>query len=474
MLSKSDLASLINDEMLPAWRKERERLDRVDRWYRWDPEDVQLPRQATPELRALRALSRVPWLGLVVTSTAQAMYVDGYRSALDDPNADRDGLEDGRTPEPVGPYRVWLANGWDQRQVALHRAMLAYGYTYATCLPGEDFLGNPMPVLRGVSPRKMWAAYEDSAEDDWPKYAMRVLSKTDATMRVKVFDDQFVYTVRLQSAGLQSGEPPVRVEDISEHGSSVPPVVRYTHELDLDGRTRGEVEPYIPLAARINKTSFDRVLVQHFNGWKIRYIAGLAAPDTEEGAVRQAMKLAQMDFLVSEDPDTKFGALPETAMGGFIDAHMADVETLAAVTQTPTHELTGKLINVSAEGLAMIRASQMQKVYETQKSAGRSHVQLLRLASSLEGDTKYAEDITGRVTWQDTSIRSMAQAVDALGKLAALLQVPVTALWPRVPGVEKADVEDWIALAKEGDPVERMRAEMERQAAPVRSAPPAA
>lgn len=464
MLTKSDLASLVKDQMIPDWRNERDRLDRIDRWYRWDPEEIQLPRQATPELRALRNLSRVPWLGLVVTSTAQCMYVDGFRSALDEPSSDRDGVEDGQVPEPVGPYRVWLANAMDQKQVALHRAMLAYGYAFATCLPGEDFLGRPMPVLRGVSPRKMWAVWEDPADDDWPRYAMQVLRSNESGHRVKVFDEVNVYTLTVPSGIPPDGEDLI-IESVQQHDAGVCPVVRYAHELDLDGRTRGEVEPYIPLAARINKTSYDRMLTQHYNSWKIRYIAGLAAPDTEEGAVRQAMKLSQMDLLVSEDPDTKFGALPETSMSGFIDAHMADVETLAAVSQTPTHELTGKLINVSAEGLAMIRASQMQKVYETQKSAGRSHVQLLRLASALEGDTKYAEDVTGRVTWQDTSIRSMAQAVDALVKLSTL-EVPSTALWQRIPGVEKSDVDDWIRLAKEGDPIDRMRAELERQAEP--------
>ena len=465
MLSKGDLASLIKDDLLPAWRKEKERLDRIDRWYRWQPDEMRLPRHATPELRALRTLSQVPWLGLVVTSTAQCMFVDGYRSALDPVDADRDGLEDGRTPEPVGPYRIWLANGFDQRQMALHRAMLAYGYTYATALPGEDFRGDPMPVLRGVSPRRMYAAYEDPAEDDWPRYAMRVLADTETATRVKVYDEQWVYTVRLRNGVEVSGEDPMTLEDVAQHGSSVCPVVRYANDLDLDGRTRGEVEPNISLAGRINKTSYDRMLTQHYNSWKIRYVAGMAAPDTEEGAVRQAMKLAQMDFLMAEDADTKFGVLPETGLAGFIDAHMADVETLAAVTQTPTHELTGKLINVSAEGLAMIRASQMQKVHEAQKSAGKSHAQLLRLASALAKEDDWAEDITGRVTWQDTSIRSMAQAVDALGKLATMLQVPVTALWGRVPGVEKADVEDWIALAQEGDPVEKMHRELERQAA---------
>jgi len=88
---------------------------------------------------------------------------------------------------------------------------------------------------------------------------------------------------------------------------------------------------------------------------------------------------------------------------------------------------------------------------------------MLRLAVALEGDEEYASDHTGRVTWQDMEIRSISQAADALGKMAIQLGVPPTALWSRVPGVEKTDVAEWIRLAEEGDPITRMQQQLERQ-----------
>lgn len=464
MLSTSDLIALVKDQLLPDWRKEKDRLDRIDRWYRWDPDDIELPRTATRELKALRELSRVPWLGLVVTSTAQCMVVDGYRSALD-PVGDKDEVK------PSGPWGIWLANRWDVRQNAVHRAMLAYGYSYATCLPGEDPLTrDPMPVLKGVSPRKMWAVYEEPGEDDWPKYAMQVLHSSETGCKVRVLDNELVYVVT-ERTGLNQGEEPYTVEEPKAHGAGVTPVVRYCNQLDLDGRTPGEVEPHIPIAARINKTAYDRMLTQHFSSWKVRTATGMIEPADEDDANRKKLRLRQDDILVSEDPETRFGTLDETPLAGFISAHEADVETLAAVTQTPTHELTGKLINVSAEGLAMIRASQQQKADERKKSAGASHAQLLRLASHIADDFEHARDITGRVTWQDTSIRSMAQAVDALGKAATMLNIPPTELWGRIPGVEKSDVEEWKKVAEQLDPINQMQNELNRQSAPV---PPAA
>src|SRR5690606_19062510 len=112
--------------------------------------------------------------------------------------------------------------------------------------------------------------------------------------------------------------------DFREHNMGFTPVVRYANMLDLDGRLDGEVEPFIPLAKRIDKTVFDRLMTQHFNSWRVRTVAGMAEPDSEEDAVRKKLKLRQDDILVAEDPDTKFGSLPETPLDGFIRAAETD------------------------------------------------------------------------------------------------------------------------------------------------------
>lgn len=456
MLSPEGAKKLVKDELYPGWDSDRQRLKRIDWWYRWEQEDIPLPRKATPELKRLALLSQVPWLNLVVTSTAQAMYVDGFRSELD---RDDDEASDEQQSSP--PWRTWLANGMDRRQIALHRAALAYGWAFAKVLPGEDpVTGRAMSVIRGVSPRKMFALWEDAAEDDWPQYTMQIVEQTkNGPMLVRVLDDTAEHELRVDDNGDDIDYLGVR----GTHDAGVCPVVRFANMLDLEGRSPGEVEPNIALAARINKTSYDRLLTQHFNSWKVRTIAGLAEPDEEEDAVRKKLQLRQDDILIAEDADTKFGTLDETPLEGFIAAYRNDVETLAAVSQTPTHELTGQMANLSAEALAAARASLNQKVTERQKSFGASHAQMLRLAVALEGDESYSGDPTGRVTWQDMEIRSMSQAADALGKMAEMLHVPPTALWALVPGVEKTDVAEWIRLAERGDPITQMMQNMERQ-----------
>lgn len=444
-------SDLIVKELFPKWQAEDERLERIDRWYRWRQEDVTLPNSATRELKALVELSRTPWLALVVSSVAQCLYVDGYRSPLDDLHADTEA-------EPSGPWKTWHANDMDRRQVPVHRAALAYGYCFVSVLPGTDTEGE-RSVMRGASPRKVFAVWEDPAEDEWPKYALRVDSRGEGKGYVlRLYDDEARYTFTLDS----SGSKPEFVSE-ERHNAGVCPFVRYANMLDLEGRCDGEVEPFIPAAGRINKTTYDRLLTQHFNSWKIRTVSGMAKPDSDEEANREKLKLRQDDLLVAEDPDTRFGTLDETPLDGFVNAWRSDIEALAAVSQTPTHALTGQLVNLSAEALSAARAGLTQKVHERQKSFGASHVQALRLAAHLEGDEAHANDRLSRVTWQDMDIRSLSQSVDALGKGAQMLGIPLPALWQRIPGVEKSDVDEWRRMAGELDPLDRLTAELARQ-----------
>ena len=446
MLNRSDALEVVSDQLFPLLKKERDRLDKVDCWYRWQHEKPKIPRKANAEQRWLAELVQTPWLGLVVTNIAQAMYVDGYRSP--------------DVPDNSRPWRTWQANDLDNRQIAIHRAALAYGQSFATVLPGENDQGEDMAVIRGVSPRKMVAVYADPAEDDWPMFALRgEPSGPNKSWMLRLFDDEAVHYITADSSG--------RAEYMSFdiHEATVCPVVRYANMLDLDGRTDGEVEPFIPTAARINKTAFDRLMTQHFASWKVRTIAGMDEPPPEEKDKRK-LELRQDDQLIASDADTKFGQLDESPLDGFIRAYESDITTLAAVAQVPTTSLTGNVANLSADAIAEMRAGLTQKVTERQKSFGKSHDQTLRLAAALQGDSDGAADVMAHVTWSDMQIRSLSQAVDALGKASQMLGVPPQALWSRIPGVTKSDADEWKALAEKGDPLSSLTALLGKQAQP--------
>ncbi|WP_435109402.1 phage portal protein [Nocardiopsis synnemataformans] len=439
-MSQADVVELVHDQLLPEFQQERRRLDRINRWYKWRHEDNDLPRNAGDEIKRLVELAKTPWLGLVVSAVSQSMYVDGYRTPT------------GGTVDPV--WAIWQRNGMDARQVALRRAGLAYGQAYETVLPGDSGA-----VMRSVSPRKMLAWYADDVEDEWPMYALRA-EASGKNWALRLYDEERIWYLSADADG-------DKVEYISfdEHNVGVCPIVRHAPMLDLDGDSPGEVEPFITTAMRINKTTFDRLMVQHFNSWKIRTAAGMAEPETEEEARAAKLRLRQDDLLIAEDPDTKFGTLDETPMDGFVNAGRADVETLAAVSQTPSHQLTGQMVNLSAEALAAAEAGLERKVEERKKTEGQAHDQSLRLAAAIEGLTAEAADSSAHVTWADMGSRSLAQAVDALGKAATMLQIPPQALWGRIPGVTQDDVTEWKTLAEQGDPMRQLAERIDAQMA---------
>lgn len=427
------LAEYISNEVYPKWNKEKQRLDRIGAWMegrqpyctKVGPRDV--------EKRALLELSRSPWLGLSVSIYAQAMYVDGYKS----PKSER--------RDNSSAWDIWLANNFQAHQISVHRSAIGFGYSFVRVLPGEDYLGRAMPVIRGVSPKRMFAMYEDPVSDDFPEWALEWMPD-NRTWRW--YDENVFHEFENPDAGGKFKY--VRTE---EHGVGVCPVVRYVNQMDLDGRCIGDVEPVIAVAARIDKTDYDRLLVQHYNSWKVRTATGLEQAEDYSDRSMDKRKLAQDDILISSDPNVTFGSLPETNMSPFIQAHESDVESLASMQQLPSHLFTGKVVNVSAEALAASRAQTTQKLLEKQTSMGVSHARMLRLAAGIAGDQTAAADFSARVSWQDVEVRSLAQAADAYGKIAQQLGVPKEFLWRFIPGFDATDVQEMREMVLDNDPL---------------------
>jgi len=441
-MDTTEAKALVGDDLLVKFNAERTKLDMLDRWWRWEHDEPHTPKKTpSAEYRELMGRAQTPWLGLVVTGVAQALYVEGYRAA---------GSSDNATP-----WEWWQRNGMDRRQIPIHRTALAYGISYATVLPGKDTLGSAMPVIRGVSPRNMMAFYRDPAEDDWPEYAIKVTAGPKDTKKIRLFTATEAIDLE------ETAEGGLSVVATFEHGVGVCPVVRYCNQLDLEGRTPGEVEPYIPVAARADQTVFDRLVVQRFSSFRVRTIAGLTLPDNASAVDREKMRLSVEDILVAEDHDTKFGSLAPTELKGFVEAREADLRDLAAVAQVPPNHLLGQMANLSAEALAAAEASLSRKVEERKHSFGQSHEQTLRLAGRVSGDTALAADWSAQVRWRDMESRSLAQAADALGKLATMLKVPVEMLWEKVPGWTDQDVERAKALVEQGGALDSLIRELE-------------
>ena len=416
-------------DMLRFREQESERLDKIHAYLRGMQTSVPLPSGVPREVKRLAYVSKVNVCSLVVDTVAQQLFVDGYRGQTESDD------------EPV--WSVWQRNQLDMRQTGIHRAALAYGAAYTVVLPGE-----PVPVIRGVSPRRMTVVYGD--DPMWPVWALE--QTRGGTF--KLYDDEAVYEV-----AKRDGEW-TQVTDPKAHDRGVPPVVRYLNVADLDDDVVGEVEVLFDLQDQINITTFGLLVAQHYGAFRQRYILGWLA-ETEEQKLKASA--SRLWTFADDESSIKVGEFEQTDLSGYLESREAALRHMATVSQTPPHHLLGQLANLSAEALAAAEAGQQRKIAERKVVLGEAHEQTLGLAAQISGDPV---DEAAQVRWRDTEARALSSTVDALGKMAQMLGIPPQALWERVPGVTQRDVERWEGLAASGDALGNLTALLDSQAQP--------
>lgn len=426
--SEKQAFAALSTLLIPAFDNETPKLNRIDRWWRWNPKPIRLNVGATPEHRMLRDMGETPWLGLVVTTLAQTLYLEGVDSETQD------------TVDAQRFWEPWQRNRMGERQIALHREAIAYGTAY-TAVQGEDTPDGLHARIDCWSPRDAIALYDDPASDNWPQIFMRRRKLGDKTIEYQLWDAWSIWTWR-RTGGTWAfdGQTPHGVA--SPDGDPVCPIVRYCNQRDLQGRVPGEIEPYIRMASRLNKDNYDRMLAQHYNSWKVKTATGLDMSGLTE-AEKEAKKLQiEHDSVLAGGMDVKFGSLPETDLANIVAAKTSDVEELAAVSQTPTTAF-GKMTNVGDAGIEESRAGFYAKRNERRRAFGVSHMDTLRLASSAEGRQDDAANFHLFPKWEDTDTRTLSQAVDALGKAVQMLHVPNQLVWDMIPGISKPQADAW-------------------------------
>ncbi|WP_445343492.1 phage portal protein [Bifidobacterium sp. ESL0819] len=415
--------------LLPAWGSELNAMNRIDRWWRWNPKPIRL-KKATQEHRMLRDMGQTPWLRLVVTTLAQTLYLEG----VDIQGADNQQRE-------ADFWQPWERSRMGRRQIALHQSALAYGTAYTAVRAVDAPDGGVESRIDCYSPREAIALYDDPASDTFPQIFLRVRRISPTQESFELWDSWNVWLwTRVEGSYTFVSCTPHLATD--PHGSPVCPVVRYTNQQDLEGRTPGEVEPYIPLASRLNKDNYDKLLAQHYNSWKVRTATGLDMGQlTDQQRAAKKVQMGQDDMLAGGE-GVSFGTLAETDLGNLVESKQSDVEELAAVSQTPTTAF-GKMVNVGDAGIEESRAGFYAKRNERRASFGISHLDTLRLCAAVEGRDEDASCFRMTPIWKDTDTRTMSQAVDALGKAAQMLGVPQQELWDMIPGVTKTMADSW-------------------------------
>lgn len=452
----SFLRSRAEAQMLGAWMRGRQYEYSED----LDPDDLGYGRpfapnrrEITDEYENLRALSPNAFGGLIVTTMSQMAVLEGMSR-----------------PGTTGVLPVWETfrrNRWNSRAAAVHRGALGQAVAYGIVMPGEDPLtGSKMSRMLTRSAERMSAFY-DNDDDEWPVIAIEAVPRYESVLgtgarqrtgwSVQVYDEYVTHRLTCKGNGLARDD--WEYIDHVEHNMPVPPVARCANRLDIDGNATGEIEPVLPLLRRLDQDTFDRLINQRFGAWQVRYIAGMAKPDSKSEQAAQALKLRVEDLLVSSSAETKFGVLPAGNIENQIKATDHDLRLLSAIAQMPPHHLLGLSSNLQSEALAAATEGLQRRSAEFRVNAGEFHEQMARLVAMAEGDFVTAAAWDLRTRWKDTESGSMSQAADALGKLALQLGVPIEMLWERLPGWTDDDVQRAKELVEDGS-LERLLAEL--------------
>lgn len=454
MVMSPDVAIRVARDLIADAGVARRELDEIDRFLSSEnPVEIVARKAHTDpahEKNSLARFSHTPLLQLVVSEVAQQMVLEGI-----------DAGDDAATANMWRPFEV---NGLISRQYALWHATVGYGQAHVMVLPGDavypDDPSRAAAWMSGFSPRALFTSWNDPVEDEFPAFALRTIGQPGKKQAFRVYDEDAVYFLA-QDDTVNGG---LVFVEARPHGMGVCPVVSFQNDMDLEGRTPGDVEKFKVPAQRHDKTVYDRMLAQHYNSWKVRTATGLEKPENDVDAERMKLKLAHDDILTGEG-EVQFGTLPETQLNGFIAAADADRDMLAAVSQTPVWALNGgQLVNLSADALVEARSMQRLKVGQKQRANGRSIAKAARLASFAEGRFEDAENFTITSKWADVESRSLAQVSDALGKIVTMLGVPAELVFDMIPGVTPAKAEEWRDYMRENpSETERLSATLNRQ-----------
>ena len=126
-------------------------------------------------------------------------------------------------------------------------------------------------------------------DDEWPTYAIEertIRSAKGAVRVVYLYDDSNRYTLVGKTATRGCTGPartmgcstrcelPSGLPTIEEHGLGVCPVVRFLHDVDLDGEmdVSGDRGPLIPLQDQINTTTFNLLMAQQYAAFRQRWV----------------------------------------------------------------------------------------------------------------------------------------------------------------------------------------------------------
>lgn len=369
-------------------------IQRRRRYYDGTHPQPTAPNQTTELYRRIASLARTNVCGLVVDAVMERLAIDGVRT---DSAAD------------LGLWRdVWAANALDAEAEVAHAEALKVGRSFVLVWPTPD--GVSVTV---EDPAELLVAYEPG-------------NRRRATAAIKAFRDGDTLDVTLWTASYVArwGQTAGRwaLASIDTNPLGVVPVVELMCRPHFGQPKAILTDSLLTIQDRINKTTFDLLVLSEFQAFRQRYAIGIEVEtftDPDTGAVKAKNPLTvgpdRTWLLQADDPSkAQIGQLDAADLGPHREQIEADIKLAAAISKTPVYYLLSGMINVSADAIRAAETGHVAAVRSHQRSFGEAWEAVFGLAARALGQPAGADL---EVMWASPESHSLAELADASLKL---------------------------------------------------------
>ena len=335
-------------------------------------------------------------------------------------------------------WQLWQANKMDADSELLHTDALVQGSSFLLVQPDDDApMGVSITVesalqacvLYEPGDRRQRIAGYKRFEDQWGGRATEVLITPGE-----------ITTWHSDGTGPETARNPAGVVGLVEVAPQ-PRTLKWP---------RSELESIATIQDRIHTTIWNRLVATDYAAFRQIWSSGVKlnrqVVKTDEGEsvkYTSPFEVGADRLLIAENPEARFGSIPESTLRGYLDSVEQDVNMISAISQTPPHYFLGRVVNLAADAIRAAETGLVSKIGRRALHIGEADEEAMRIALSLVGSPA-AANLAAEVVWADFETRSLGQLTDSLVKMRTL-GVPIEVLWQKY-GATQQEIERWREL----------------------------
>lgn len=394
------------------------RLDRLDRYYRGQPDLPVGAEKQGEAFQRLLAKSRSNFAELVVEAVRERMQPAGFRTGAGGELGDAEA------------WRIWQANALDADSALVHRSMLSMGLAYVIVGGVDADIG--VPLITPEDPRQVITAHDPVRRRKVVAALKTFTDDVDDVDRAYLYLPGLVYqatkrrssratsTSSTSSSTFSSGWDWVNDGTPEELPHPVVPVVEFANKADLHSAPMGEFEGSIDILDRINHMLLQRLVIATLQAFRQRAVKGVPTHDEQGNEIDyDDIFAAGPDALWLLPPNAEMWESGQVDLSGILQGVRHDVQDLAAVTRTPLFYLTPDAAGGSAEGASLAREGLVFKTGDRLVQTGESWEQVMSHAFLFASDETRARRGDMECLWQPPERFSLAERFDAAVKARA-------------------------------------------------------